>query len=207
MGQPFQPGPPPHNPAGFPGPGWGSPPGYPPPSGGRRAADAIAAAGLALAAILFVARRIWLFARYDKFFWSDAVVVLTVLFALFAAVLLLTAGRPAVARVAGGIGAGAVLAPNLGLIFSAGDRNLGSAALAHGGWLAIPTTLVALVVIGALFSAAMSTGGPRPPANSWPQPQMAPPPNAWQQQPMPGAQPPAGYPGQHQPPPPQWPQQ
>lgn len=209
MGQPFQPGPPPYNPS--PTPGWAAPtgprtwqpaPGYPSGSG-RGAADAIAAAALALAAILFLMRRIWLYVQLDKFFWSDVIVIISILFALVATILLLTTRKPATARVAGGIGVGLILAPNISYIFSAFDRVRGvHSAWADGGWLSIPATLIALIAIGTLFAAASSgrpqhaSGAGPQPLNSWPQPS-----NSWPQPPM--GQPPVGYPGQPQPLPPQ----
>lgn len=207
MGQPFQPGPPPYNPS--PSPGWAAPtgprvwqptPGYPP-GGGRGAADAIAAAALTLAAILYLVRRIWLYLEFDKFFWNDVIVLISVLFALVATILLFTASKPATARIAAGIAVGMMFVPNVSYVFSAFDRGVrrGYGVWADGGWLSIPATLLALIAIGALLAAASSAGprvagaGPRPPGtqppNSWPQPSMG--------------QPPVGYPGQHQPLPPQ----
>ncbi|MBF6301504.1 hypothetical protein IU459_28785 [Nocardia amamiensis] len=207
MGQPFQPGPMPHNPWLPTDHGWGaslSPPVGQPvpgywPGGGRGAADAIAAAASALAAILYLVRRIWLYTQYGKFFWYDVVLVITVVFALVAAILLLTASKPATARIAGGIAAGMVFAPNASYVFGAFDRSFraGHGAWQDGGWLSIPATLIALIAIGALLAAASSVGpqqvagagfrppGPQPP-NQWPYP--------------PTGQPPTGYPSQYQPP-------
>ncbi|WP_433677950.1 hypothetical protein [Nocardia sp. CA-119907] len=176
-------------------------PGYPP-SGGRGAADAIAAAALALAAILYLARRIWLYLQFDKFFWSDVIVIISVLFALVATILLFTARKPATARIAAGIAVGMMFVPNVSYVFSAFDRGVrrGYGVWADGGWLSIPATLLALIAIGALFAAA-SSAGPQHVPGTGPQPPGAQPPNSWPQPPM--AQPPVGYPGQHQPLPPQ----
>lgn len=208
MGQPFQPGPPPDNPWLPSGQGWAaspSPPvGQPIPGyrsgGGRGAADAIAAAASALAAILYLVRRIWLFTQYDKFFWYDVVLVINVLFTLVAAILLLTASKPATARIAGGIAAGMVFAPNASYVFGAFDRSYraGHSAWEDGGWLSIPATLIALIAIGALLMASSSVG-PQQVAGAGFQPPGPQPPNPWPHPPM--GQPPAGYPGQYQPPP------
>jgi hypothetical protein len=202
MGQPFQPAPPP-------GPGWGPPggprvgqsvPGYLPSGGGRGAADAIAAVASALAAILYVARRVWLYTQYDKFLWSDVILIIAALFALVAAILLLTASKPATARIAGGIAVGMVFAPNVSYVFGAFDRGLrGHSAWAHGGWLSIPATLIALIAMGALFAAA-SSAGPQRVAGAWPQALGTQPANSWPQSPM-GLAPVGYYPGQHQTPP------
>ncbi|MGY1944575.1 hypothetical protein [Nocardia asiatica] len=210
MGQPFQLGPPPHDPALPPGSTWGAPtgpqfgqslPGYP--SGrGRGAADAIAAAGSALAAMLYLARRIWSFIQFDKFFWSDVVLLFSVLFTLVAAVLLITARKHATARIAGGIAAGMMLVPNAAYVFGAFDRSFraGHSAWEGGGWLSIPATLLTLAAIGALF-AASSTAGPQHVAGPGFQPPNPPPASPWPYPPM--GQPPAAYPGHYQPPPPQ----
>ncbi|MFX0579318.1 hypothetical protein [Nocardia nepalensis] len=98
--------------------------------GGRGAADAIAAAALALAAILYLVRRIWVYLQFDKFYWTDVILIITILLALTATILLLTTSKPATARVAGGITAGMMLAPNISYVFSAFDRIRGL----HSAW-------------------------------------------------------------------------
>ncbi|WP_156959767.1 hypothetical protein [Nocardia sp. BMG51109] len=214
MAQPFPPGPPPNNPAQPPGQGWGPPagvpgqpmPGYPPPGGGRGAAGPVAAAGLILAALLYVVRRIWSYIDYDRFFWSDLGVIVTVLVALAGGVLLFASGKSA-ARLAAGIAAGMVLAPHISYLFGSFDRSSlrGYNPWSDGGWLTIPVTLLALGVIAALLAAEVSGGTPQSP-NSWPRQPAVPPQNVWPQPPMGGVQQsPPGYPGQQ--PPPQWPQQ
>ncbi|WP_330230483.1 hypothetical protein OHA40_31700 [Nocardia sp. NBC_00508] len=150
---------------------------------------------MALAAILYLVRRIWSYVQFGKFFSSDVILIINVLFALFAAILLLTASKPATARIVGGIAAGMTFAPNASYVSSAFDRSFraGRSAWEDGGWLSIPVTLIALVAIGALLAAASSVGSQRvagagfQPSNPWPHPPMG--------------QPSAHYPSQHQPPP------
>lgn len=209
MGQPFPPGPPPNNP---PGPGWGAPAGNPgwqpgPPRrpGGRSGADVLAVVFLLLTSLVYAVRIIWLSAHYGEFLWGNASFILAVIAAIAAAVLILAGGKVLPGRVLGAVAAGMVFAPSFGYILTALDRSTRrfGGLWANGGWLTIPATLTALVAIIALIL-AMTSGDAqqRPAAGGWPQQ----PPNAWPQPPM-GGQPPAGYPAQHQPPPPQWPQQ
>ncbi|MBF6170791.1 hypothetical protein [Nocardia blacklockiae] len=217
MGQPFPPGPPPNNPAGPPGQGWGAAgggPGWQPtpgwgpqrPSGTRSSTDMLAAVAVLVAAFLFLVRTIWWMIGLGHFFWSDVISFLSVIVAGAGGIVLLSGARPPTGRVIAAVGAGMIAAPSFGYLFNIIDVSDIDALLNHGAWLLIPAALAALAAIGALvFASASGPASAQPPgAGGWPQ-QPPPPPNVWPQPPM-GGQPPAGFPGQQQPPP-QWPQQ
>jgi len=182
---------------------------------GRRTADSLAIAALVLALVCYVAHWVWVWVEYSRFHWTDgAILVAGILMILAPAIWLAASGRQ-VARVAGGIGAGTVVLEMLSYILNSLSGNISWSSWSAGGWLTIPCMLFVLGAIVALLAASSEAEKgslPQPPVGPWPQP------------PMPGVQPPAGYPGQHQPPPqyqqpqyqqyhqyqqspPQWPQQ
>lgn len=178
---------------------------------GRRAADSLAIAALVLALVCYVAHWVWVWVEYSRFQWTDGAILVAGILMILAPAIWLAASGKQVARVAGGIGAGTVVLEMLSYILNSLSGNISWSSWSAGGWLTIPCMLFVLGAVVALLAASSEAekgSSPQPPAGPWqPQP------------PMPGVQPPAGYPGQHQPPPqyqqyhqyqqppPQWPQQ
>ncbi|MGV9675639.1 hypothetical protein ACWDSJ_10210 [Nocardia sp. NPDC003482] len=190
MAQPFPSAIPPYP---TPPPGWGS--GYPA-GNARGSSNPLAALALGLAALLMTAHWIWRFTKYEKFYWSDASTVLTVLFAFTAALVLLVGNRSARTKLLAAAATGLILAPDVSFLLTTLDSRLhyATSPWALGGWLAVPITLLALLALILLLTTATPTPPPAP--ASWPQQPVAPPPNiAW---PQPGQAPLAGG---YQPPP------
>lgn len=163
-----------------------------PPQSSRRTADSLAIAALVLALVCYIARWVWVWIEYSQFHWTDGATLVAAILIILAPAMWLAASGKQVARVAGGIGAGTVVLEMLSYILNSLSGNVSWSSWSAGGWLTIPCTLFVLGAVVALLAAssgAEKESSPQPPAGPWPH------------LPMPGVQPPAGYPGQHQPPP------